>query len=242
MIIYPAIDLRKCRVVRLEQGRADAETVYFTDPAEPAKAWKAAGAEWVHVVDLDGAFAGEGLNRSAVDSILTAGMKVQLGGGMRSHEAVESALKAGVTRVVIGTRAAEDPNFVGDLVKTFGAEHIAVGIDAKDGLVAIKGWVETMQLDAIDLAKKVEELGCQTIIYTDISRDGMLTGPNLEAQRTMLESVSCRIIASGGVSYPKDLVALRALEKDCNNLDGVITGKAVYEGRIDLEVELKANS
>lgn len=242
MIIYPAIDLRKGRVVRLEQGRADAETVYFTDPAEPAKAWRAAGADWVHVVDLDGAFAGEGLNRSAVDSILTAGMKVQLGGGMRSHAAVESALKAGVSRVVIGTRAAEEPAFVGALVKSFGAEHIAVGIDAKDGLVAIKGWVETMKLDAIDLAKQVEDLGCQTIIYTDISRDGMLTGPNLEAQRTMLESVSCQIIASGGVSYPKDLVALRALEQDCKNLDGVITGKAVYEGRIDLEAELKANS
>lgn len=242
MIIYPAIDLRKGRVVRLEQGRADAETVYFTDPAEPAMVWKSAGAEWIHVVDLDGAFAGEGLNRTAVDKIIATGVKVQLGGGMRTREAVASALGAGVSRVVIGTRAAEEPGFVGELVKAFGAERIAVGIDAKDGYVAIKGWVETLKTEAIDLARTVEDLGCRTIIYTDISRDGMLTGPNLEAQRAMLEAVSCRIIASGGVSYPKDLVALRALEADCPNLDGVITGKAIYEGRIDLATELRANS
>jgi phosphoribosylformimino-5-aminoimidazole carboxamide ribotide isomerase len=242
MIIYPAIDLRGGRVVRLEQGRSDAETVYFADPAAPARDWQKAGAEWVHVVDLDGAFAGKGANRDAVDKIVATGMKVQLGGGMRSMEAVKTALEAGVSRVVIGTRAAEEPAFVGELIEAFGAERIAVGIDAKDGNVAIKGWVETMSLNAIELARKVESLGCQFIIYTDISRDGMLTGPNLEAQRAMLEAVSCNIIASGGVSFPKDLSDLRALEKDCSNLDGVITGKALYEGRIDLATELKANS
>lgn len=239
MILYPAIDLRGGRVVRLLQGRADAETVYFHDPAEPAKAWKAAGAEWVHVVDLDGAFAGAAANREAVVRILETGMKVQLGGGMRSVEAVGAALEAGVSRVVIGTRAATEPAFVGELVKTFGTEKIAVGIDAKNGKVAIKGWVEALEKDAFELAREVEGLGASTIIYTDISRDGMLTGPNFEAQAAMCEAVSCGIIASGGVAYPADLERFREMAKQYANLAGVITGKALYEGKIDLTEALK---
>ena len=234
MIIYPAIDLRRGRVVRLLQGRADAETVYFEDPAQPAREWVAAGAAWIHVVDLDGAFAGEGANRAAIERILATGAKVQLGGGLRSREAVESALAAGVARVVIGTRAAKEPAFVGELVEAYGSERIAVGIDARDGKVAIKGWVETVPLEALELARMVEDLGAGTIIYTDISRDGMLTGPNYEAQEAMLQTVKCGVIASGGVSYPADIDQLRQLGTRYANLDGVITGKALYEGRIDL--------
>lgn len=234
MILYPAIDLRRGRVVRLLQGRADAETVYFENPAEPAAAWKAAGAEWVHVVDLDGAFNGAGENRAAIAEILATGMKMQLGGGMRTREAVAEALSSGVSRVVIGTRAAQEPAFVGELVREFGGERIAVGIDAKDGKVAIKGWVETVPMDAFDLAREAERQGASTIIYTDISRDGMLTGPNFEAQERMLKTVGINIIASGGVSYPSDIENFRALATRYANLDGVITGKALYEGRLDL--------
>ncbi len=234
MIIYPAIDLRRGRVVRLLQGRADAETVYFEDPAEPARQWHEAGAEWVHVVDLDGAFDGEGANREAIERIVATGMRVQLGGGLRTLESVERALTSGITRVVIGTRAATDPAFVGELVEAFGSAWIAVGIDARDGKVAIRGWVETMELDALELARQVADLGAGTIIYTDISRDGMLSGPNLPAQKAMLDAVSCGVIASGGVSYPADIENLAALAAEHPNLDGVITGKALYEGRIDL--------
>ncbi|MFP4283400.1 MAG: 1-(5-phosphoribosyl)-5-[(5-phosphoribosylamino)methylideneamino]imidazole-4-carboxamide isomerase [Opitutales bacterium] len=238
MRVYPAIDLRRGRVVRLLQGKAEAETVYFEDPAEPARAWRAAGADWVHVVDLDGAFTGAGENRAALEAILATGMQVQLGGGLRTREAVEGALALGVSRVVIGTRAAQEPAFVGELVKAFGGERIAVGIDAKDGKVAIKGWVETVALEALELARTVDGLGAGAIIYTDISRDGMLSGPNLEAQARMLETVGCKVIASGGVSTPQDLADLRALGQRHANLDGVITGKALYEGRIDLATEL----
>lgn len=239
MIVYPAIDLRGGRVVRLLQGRADAETVYFHDPAEPAGQWKAAGAEWVHVVDLDGAFAGASANRDAVARILESGMKVQLGGGMRSIESVGAALEAGVSRVVIGTRAATEPPFIGELVQAFGADKIAVGIDARDGKVAIKGWVDTLETDAFELAREVEGHGAQTIIYTDISRDGMLVGPNFETQQAMCEAVACRIIASGGVAYQSDLERFRKMAQSHANLDGVITGKALYEGKIDLDAALR---
>lgn len=235
MIVYPAIDLRQGRVVRLLQGRADAETVYFVDPAEPARKWKAAGADWVHVVDLDGAFDGESANREAVASIIRTGMRVQLGGGMRSRDVVAGALDLGIERVVIGTQAARDPSFVGRLVSEFGSDHIAVGIDARDGKVAVRGWVETLSIEALDLARKVEAEGAGTIIYTDISRDGMLTGPNYEAQEAMLDAVNCRVIASGGVAYPQDIEKFRQLAAKHANLDGVITGKALYEGKIDLE-------
>jgi phosphoribosylformimino-5-aminoimidazole carboxamide ribotide isomerase len=238
MILYPAIDLRRGRVVRLLQGRADAETVYFHHPAEPAAAWRAAGAEWVHVVDLDGAFNGAGENRAAIEAILATGMKMQLGGGMRTREAVAEALAMGVSRVVIGTRAAQEPAFVGALAREFGSERIAVGIDAKDGRVAIKGWVETVPLDAFELAREVARQGAGTIIYTDISRDGMLTGPNFEAQEAMLRAVDLAVIASGGVSYPADIEKFRQLAARYPNLDGVITGKALYEGRLDLEALL----
>lgn len=233
MIIYPAIDIKGGRCVRLLQGRADRETVYADHPEEVAAGFRAAGSAWVHVVDLDGAFRGEPQNLDAVQAIAGLGLKVQLGGGLRTRAAVERALGLGVSRVVIGTRAAESEDFVGDLVQTFG-EKIAVGIDAKDGQVAVKGWVATADLSALALARRMAALGIRTIIHTDIGTDGMLTGPNLAAQQAMLEAGDCSVIASGGVSRREDIIALAGLARRHSNLDGVIVGKALYEKRVDL--------
>jgi phosphoribosylformimino-5-aminoimidazole carboxamide ribotide isomerase len=185
------------------------------------------------VVDLDGAFQGEPQNLPAVQAIAGLGMNVQLGGGLRSRAAVERALGYGVSRVVIGTRAAESESFVGELVQSFG-DKIAVGIDAKNGKVAVKGWVDTTGLDALVFARRMAELGVKTIIYTDIGTDGMMTGPNLPAQEAMLTAVKCDIIASGGVSQRSDVVALADLARRYPNLNGVIVGKAIYEKRVDL--------
>ena len=233
MTIYPAIDIKGGRCVRLTQGRADQETVYAENPAAVAAEFRAAGSEWVHVVDLDGAFAGEPANLAAVQAIVAVGMKVELGGGMRSREAVARVLTAGVSRAVIGTRAAESENFVRELVAEFG-DRIAIGIDAKEGKVAVKGWVDTTALGAVALAQRMDALGVATIIYTDIGTDGMLTGPNFGAQEIMLQSVKARVIASGGVSRREDVVKLTELSHRYANLDGVIVGKALYEGRVQL--------
>ncbi|WP_404422339.1 1-(5-phosphoribosyl)-5-[(5-phosphoribosylamino)methylideneamino]imidazole-4-carboxamide isomerase [Nibricoccus sp. IMCC34717] len=233
MTIYPAIDIKGGRCVRLTQGRADQETVYSENPAEVAAQFKRAGATWVHVVDLDGAFTGESRNLSVVRSIASLGLKVQLGGGMRTRLAVERALGIGASRVVIGTKAAEGGSFVAELVKAFG-EKIAVGIDAKNGQVAVKGWVDTTGTSALELAKQMDSIGVRTLIYTDIGTDGMLTGPNLPAQQAMLEAVKCGVIASGGVANQSDIPALAALARTHANLDGVIIGKAIYEKRVDV--------
>lgn len=233
MTIYPAIDLKGGRAVRLLQGRADQETVYATQPADVATAFRAAGSRWVHVVDLDGAFAGVPQNLPHVEAMVALGLQVQLGGGLRDRAAVERALDLGVARVVIGTRAAESESFVSELVGAFGA-RIAVGIDAKDGQVAVKGWVDTTATGALDLARRMDALGVQTIIYTDIGTDGMLTGPNLAAQEAMAEAVGAQVIASGGVSRREDVIALAEIEKRRPNLGGVIVGKALYEKRVEL--------
>ena len=233
MTIYPAIDIKGGRCVRLTQGKADQETVYSENPADVAASFKAVGSEWVHVVDLDGAFAGEPKNLEPVAAIARLGMKVQLGGGMRTRETVERALALGVARVVIGTRAAESDAFVADLVRAFG-DRIAVGIDAKNGQVAVKGWVSTTGTGALDLARRMDALGVATLIHTDVGTDGMLTGPNLTAQESMCGAVRCRVIASGGVSRREDVVNLGELAKRCPNLDGVIVGKALYERRVEL--------
>jgi len=233
MTIYPAIDIRGGRCVRLSQGRADRETVYIDDPTEAAEAFKAAGSEWVHVVDLDGAFSGEPRNRPAVGAMVGKGLRVQFGGGMRTRAAVERALDLGVSRVVIGTRAVEAESFVAELVGAFGPK-IAVGIDAKDGRVAVKGWVDTTGADALELAARMDACGVQTLIHTDISTDGMLTGPNFSALEAMLGAVRCSVIASGGVSQREDVVRLAELARRRPNLDGVIVGKALYERRVDL--------
>jgi phosphoribosylformimino-5-aminoimidazole carboxamide ribotide isomerase len=219
--------------VRLIQGKADQETVYAQDPSLVAKQFKAQGSTWVHVVDLDGAFEGEPKNLDTVKAITAVGLKVQLGGGLRSIASVERALAMGVSRVVIGTRAAESEAFVAELVAKFG-DKIAIGIDAKDGKVAVKGWVDTTTTGALGMAKQMNALGVATLIYTDIGTDGMLTGPNLPAQEALLNTVSCRVIASGGVSVREDVVRLLDLAKKFPKLDGVIVGKAIYEGRVDL--------
>ena len=233
MTIYPAIDIKGGRCVRLSQGRADRETVYAENPADVAAEFRAAGSAWVHVVDLDGAFAGEPQNLAAVQAITVLGMKVQLGGGLRTRVAVERALGSGVSRVIIGTRAAESEAFVGELVGAFG-DKVAVGIDARDGKVAVKGWVDTTGTGALALAQRMGALGVSTIIHTDIGTDGMLTGPNFPAQEAMLAAGKFRVIASGGVSRREDVVKLAQLTLRYANLDGVIVGKALYEKRVNL--------
>ena len=232
MTIYPAIDIKGGRCVRLTQGRADAETVYSDDPASVAAGFKAAGAKWVHVVDLDGAFAGEPRNLAVVRRIVALGLKVQLGGGLRTRVAVESALKMGASRVVIGTRAAESESFVSELLAAHGS-RVAVGIDARGGKVAVKGWVDTTETSALGLARRMDGLGVATLIYTDVGTDGMLSGPNLPAQEAMLDAVKARVIASGGVGRREDVALLVEGGKSRPNLEGVIVGKAIYEGRVE---------
>jgi phosphoribosylformimino-5-aminoimidazole carboxamide ribotide isomerase len=233
MTIYPAIDIKGGRCVRLTQGRADAETVYSDEPAVVAAEFKAAGAEWIHVVDLDGAFTGEPRNLDVVSRITALGIKVQLGGGLRTRKSVELALGKGVARVVIGTRAAESEAFVAELVATFGG-RIAVGIDAKAGMVAVKGWVETAGASALGLAQRMDAIGVATLIHTDVGTDGMLAGPNFAAQEAMLDSVRAQVIASGGVGRREDVIRFVDAKRSRPNLDGVIVGKAIYEGRVEL--------
>jgi phosphoribosylformimino-5-aminoimidazole carboxamide ribotide isomerase len=239
MTIYPAIDIKGGKCVRLTQGRADQETVYFENPADVARAFRDAGSAWIHAVDLDGAFEGAPRNLAALEAILAVGLKVQFGGGLRSEASVARVLGLGVSRAVIGTRAAESEAFVAGLVSVHG-EKIAVGIDAKDGRVAVKGWVDTTSQGAVALARRMGELGVSTLIHTDIGNDGMLTGPNYAAQEAMCRVFSGRVVASGGVSAPADVTRLRELAGRCPNLEGVIIGKAIYEKRIDLASLLKS--
>ena len=238
MTIYPAIDIKGGRCVRLTQGRADRETVYAADPAAVAAGFKAAGSTWVHVVDLDGAFSGESQNLPAIAAIVATGLRVQCGGGLRSREAVERLLGLGVSRAVIGTRAAESVAFVGELVQAFG-ERVAVGLDARNGQVAVKGWVDATGISAMALAERMDALGVGTLIHTDIGTDGMMVGPNLAAQAAMADAVACRIIASGGVSSLADVAQLAALAQSHPRIEGVIVGKALYEGRVTLEEMLR---
>ena len=235
MIIYPAIDLKNGQVVRLHQGRADATTVYGDDPAAGARRWAEQGAQWLHVVDLDGAFGGEPKNWESVRSILSAvKIPVQLGGGLRTRQQIADALAMGVKRVVVGTKACESPVFISELVKEFG-DRIAVGIDARDGFVAVKGWVEKTALPAVEFAGQISRLGVRTIIFTDIATDGTLTGPNFKAVSAVCAAVNCNVIASGGVAVASDVTQLRELSRQHANLAGVIIGKALYDGRVDLK-------
>jgi phosphoribosylformimino-5-aminoimidazole carboxamide ribotide isomerase len=241
MHIFPAIDLRGEKVVRLEQGRAEAQTVYGDDPVAVAKTFLAAGAKHLHMVDLDGAFTGEFKNLhlvAAVAKALSPSLFIELGGGMRTAEAIARALETGVDRVVIGTRACESLPFVRAAVEKFGAEKIAVGIDAKDGIVSTKGWTAPSQWTAPDLARAVRDQGVRTIIYTDIATDGMFTGPNLKALRELSAAVpETAIIASGGVANLNHVQSLRALGKA---IGGVIIGKALYDGKLNLADALRA--
>lgn len=216
-------------VVRLQRGDPAAKTVYSSDPVAFARRWQEMGGDWLHLVDLDAAFSGESANLQAVAAICReVSIPCELGGGMRSPEAVERALAAGVSRVVLGTRAAESLDFVARMVALHGSERIAVGLDARDGFVAIKGWQEATSWPAIDFARQVEQVGAGVLIYTDIATDGMLQGPNLPALVEMAEATSLPVIASGGVSSRADLEALAATGK----MHGAIIGKALYDGKI----------
>jgi phosphoribosylformimino-5-aminoimidazole carboxamide ribotide isomerase len=233
MIVYPAIDIRGGRCVRLSQGRDDARTNYYEDPVEPAVQFTQAGAEWIHVVDLDGAFGGAPLNLATLARIAQLGPQIQFGGGMRDRALAEAAYAAGASRVVIGTRAATDPAFLREMAKAHGP-RLAVGIDAKDGLVAVKGWTAVTALQATDFAQEAGELGVSTVIYTDIATDGMLTGPNWNSLEAVLKACPCGVIASGGVAGAEDVRRLGQLSKAYPNLVGAIVGKALYEGRCDV--------
>lgn len=231
MLLYPAIDLMGGQVVRLRQGKAEEKTVYPASPLAYAKRWSDEGGDWLHIVDLDAAFTGVQTNLAIVAEIAKKLLlPVQLGGGMRSREAIKAALNAGVSRTVIGTRAAESLSFVAEMVKEFGGEKIAVGIDAKDGKVSTKGWTEVSSIDALDLAKKVEDLGVSTVIYTDIATDGMMTGPNFKGLDRMLATIRCKLIASGGVSSVANLQRLSQMP----GIHGAIIGKALYDNVIRL--------
>jgi phosphoribosylformimino-5-aminoimidazole carboxamide ribotide isomerase len=229
MLLYPAIDLMSGQAVRLQQGKAECKTIYSDDPPEVARQWESRGGDWLHVVDLDAAFSGVQSNLEVVQRITeTIKIPLQLGGGMRSEAAIEQALLAGAARVVIGTRAAESLDFVADAVLRFGGEKLAVGIDARDGLVAVRGWTEATSLQAEDLAKQVAALGVAAVIYTDIATDGMLQGPNVLAMEKLVAGTDCAVIASGGVSSAEDLVRLEKID----NLSGTIIGKALFDGLI----------
>lgn len=232
MKIYPAIDIKDGKCVRLRQGEADKSTVYYENPVDAAKLFADAGSDRIHVVDLDGAFAGNIANLNAVEEIAKLGMFVEMGGGMRDANSVKRAVNCGVSRVIIGTKACTDPDFIIELLRIF-SDKIAVGIDAKDGKVAIKGWVEVVDKKAADLAAEMAKLGVKYLIYTDISTDGMLTGANIQAQKLMLDIIApygMKLIASGGVASRNDIIALNKLP----NLEGAIVGKAIYEKRVDL--------
>lgn len=233
MIVYPAIDIRGGRCVRLSQGRDDARTNYYEDPVEPAVQFTQAGAAWIHVVDLDGAFGGAPLNLATLQRIAQLGPKIQFGGGMRERSIAEQAYAAGASRVVIGTRAATDPTFLREMAKAHGP-RLAVGIDAKDGLVAVKGWTAVTALKATDFAAEAGQLGVSTVIYTDIATDGMLTGPNWASLEAVLKACPCGVIASGGVANAEDVRRLAQLSKAYPNLVGAIVGKALYEGHCDV--------
>lgn len=231
MIILPAIDLMGGQVVRLRQGKASEKTVYSDDPVAFARQWAEKGGDYLHIVDLDAAFTGESRNLEAVRAMAAAiPIPCELGGGMRSEAAIERAFEAGVSRVVIGTRASESLEFVEQMARKFGSERIAVGIDAKNGIVSVKGWTELANVSAVDLARNAEQAGAGTIIYTDIATDGMLVGPNFAEVEHLLGILKCQLIASGGVSNEEDVRRLGRMP----GLYGVIIGKALYEGTVDL--------
>ncbi|WP_136439215.1 1-(5-phosphoribosyl)-5-[(5-phosphoribosylamino)methylideneamino]imidazole-4-carboxamide isomerase [Pacificoceanicola onchidii] len=237
MILYPAIDLKDGKAVRLLRGDMDKATVFNDDPAAQALEFVAAGCEWLHLVDLNGAFAGEPVNGAAVEAILSqTRTPAQLGGGIRDMATIEMWLSKGLARVILGTVAVENPALVREAAAAFPGK-IAVGIDAKDGRVATKGWAEVTDVDAVELAKSYEDAGVAAIIYTDINRDGAMQGPNVDATAALARAVTIPVIASGGVSSLKDIKALR----DCDaSLNGAISGRALYDGALDLKEAIKA--
>jgi phosphoribosylformimino-5-aminoimidazole carboxamide ribotide isomerase len=237
VILFPAIDLKNGEAVRLEQGDMTRATVFHRDPAEQARIFAGRGFEYLHLVDLDGAFAGKPVNAAAVERILAAvRIPVQLGGGIRDQATIEGWLGKGVTRVIIGTAAVRDPALVKAAAKTF-AGRIAVGLDARDGKVAMQGWAESSELAALDIARRFEDAGVAAIIYTDIARDGMLKGLNIDATIALAEAVSMPVIASGGLASLDDVHAL--VQPRAKILAGAIAGRALYDGRLDAAAALK---
>jgi phosphoribosylformimino-5-aminoimidazole carboxamide ribotide isomerase len=233
-IIYPAIDIRGGKCVRLLQGDYSKETVYGEDPAAMANTWAEQGAEWVHVVDLDGAKEGRPVNDELIGNIASAvAVPIQAGGGLRKRADVERLLERGVARVILGTAALEDRSFVGEVLREYGGEKVAFGIDARDGYVAIRGWLETSKVKAEELAVRLADLGAETFIFTDISRDGMLGGPNVEAIVRLAEISGQSVIASGGVSQLSDLENLA--RQQSFGVSGAIVGKALYTNSIELK-------
>lgn len=229
MYLLPAIDLKEGCCVRLKRGDMAQVTVFNDSPARQAENFVKQGAEWIHIVDLDGAFAGKPVNARAVEDILkTVDVKIELGGGIRSFETIKGWLDKGVTRVILGTIALKDPDFVKKACREFPG-RIAVGIDAKNGFVAVEGWAETSEITDIDLARKFEAAGVEAIIYTDISRDGVLQGPNLDATTRLSQAISTPVIVSGGISCLDDIRACKAEASE--NLEGVIAGRAIYDNR-----------
>lgn len=231
MRLYPAIDIKNGQCVRLRQGLFDDTTVYANEPFQVAKEFEADGAKFLHIVDLDGALRGMGANDEALAKIIEhVNIPLEIGGGIRTMQDIEHRLNMGVSRVILGTKAVESPSFVKEAITTFGADKIVIGIDAKDGLVAIKGWETISNTDAVTLALSMKDLGVKTIIYTDISKDGMLCGPNFAQTARMVETTGMNIVASGGVSCMEDLIELEKV-----GVEGAILGKAIYEKRVDLK-------
>lgn len=229
MIIYPAIDIRGGKAVRLLEGDFDRETVFDADPADAARRWQSAGAEWIHIVDLDGARTGAGANRDAIARIQkSVSCHLQVGGGIRSMEDIDTLLGSGVDRVILGSIAVIEPAVVVQAAELYGG-RIAVGLDARDGKLATSGWETQTNADAFQTARRMGDAGVQHIIFTDIHRDGTLAGPNVEALRHMVESTSAGVIASGGIGSAEDVLSLRG-----TGVAGVIIGRALYDGRIDL--------
>ncbi len=231
MILFPAIDLKDGQCVRLEQGDMQRATVFNADPADQARRFAAEGFEWLHVVDLNGAFAGRSVNGEAVAAILAAvKIPVQIGGGVRDMAAIEAWLDKGMARVILGTAAVNDPDLVRAAAKKYPGK-VAVGIDARGGKVAVRGWADVTEMDAIELGKRFEDAGVAAIIYTDIDRDGILKGLNIEATLQLAGAVSIPVIASGGLASLADIE--RLLQPDCAILEGAISGRALYDGRLD---------
>jgi phosphoribosylformimino-5-aminoimidazole carboxamide ribotide isomerase len=234
MIVFPAIDLRQGTCVRLRQGRLEAETVFSDDPVAMAEHWVSQGAEWLHVVNLDGAFGQASSNLRVVGGMTTAvGIPIQFGGGLRTMVDIEGALELGLARVILGTVAVKEPSLVADAVQRFGADRIVVGIDARKGNVATHGWQQVSPITATELALRVKALGVERVVYTDIARDGMLSGVNVEATGELAQRTGLKIIASGGVSSLDDVRRLK--DTETSGVEGVIIGQALYSGALELQ-------
>ena len=231
MKLYPAIDLKEGKCVRLVQGDYNEVTIYGDDPGEMAKKWESLGGDFLHIVDLDGAKAGIGMNGEAIRQIVEAvNIPIELGGGIRSLDDIKIQLERGVNRVILGSAAIKNKTLVKEAIETFGAEKIVVGVDAKEGMVAVEGWLEVTDTTALAFCKELEKMGVQTVIYTDIAKDGMMQGPNIEETRKLVEETNLQVVASGGVSSLEDLKALEGI-----GVHGAIIGKAIYTNAIKLE-------